>query len=87
MDVIEDFGVKFDNIFFEFLVKFNKIVFFLDGFDEVFNSERSKVVRELEIIFRIFFDLRVVVFLRLDLGMGFFFYFFKWKISLMLFSI
>ncbi|CAD2225404.1 putative signal transduction protein with Nacht domain [Pseudoalteromonas sp. 3J6] len=84
MDAIEDLGVKLDNALFEFLAKSNKIVLFLDGFDEVPNSERSKVARELETIFRTFPDLRAVVSSRPDSGMGSSFYFSKRKISPML---
>lgn len=86
MDAIEDLGVKLDNTLFEFLAKSNKIVLFLDGFDEVPNSERSKVARELETIFRTFPDLRAVVSSRPDSGMGSSFYFSKRKISPMLLS-
>ncbi|MFT5299041.1 MAG: hypothetical protein ACI9YH_005093 [Colwellia sp.] len=84
MDAIEDLGVKLDNALFEFLAKSNKIVLFLDGFDEVPNSERSKVARELETIFRTFPDLRAVISSRPDSGMGSSFYFSKRKISPML---
>jgi len=81
MDAIEDLGVKLDNSLFEFLAKSNKIVLFLDGFDEVPNNERSKVARELETIFRTFPDLRAVISSRPDSGMGSSFYFSKRKIS------
>lgn len=81
MDAIEDLGVKLDNTLFEFLAKSKKIVLFLDGFDEVPNSERGKVARELETIFRTFPDLRAVISSRPDSGMGSSFYFSKRKIS------
>jgi len=84
MDAIENLGVKLDNTLFEFLAKSNKIILFLDGFDEVPNSERNKVARELETIFRTFPDLRAVISSRPDSGMGSSFYFSKLKISPML---
>jgi hypothetical protein len=84
MDAIEDLGVKLDNALFDFLAKSEKIILFLDGFDEVPNNERNKVARELETIVRTYPDLRVVVSSRPDSGMGSSFYFSKRKITPML---
>ncbi|MGN5149345.1 NACHT domain-containing protein [Aeromonas enteropelogenes] len=81
MNAIEDLGVKLDNSLFEFLAKSEKIVFFLDGFDEVPNKDRSRIARELETIVRTYPDLRIVVSSRPDSGMGSSFYFSKRKIS------
>lgn len=87
MDAIEDLGVELDNALFDFLANSNRIVLFLDGFDEVPNSERSKVARELEVIVRTYPDLRIVVSSRPDSGMGSSFYFSKRKISPMLLNV
>ena len=81
MEAIEDLGVKLDNSLFDFLAKSEKIVLFLDGFDEVPNNERTRIARELETIVRTYPDLRVVVSSRPDSGMGSSFYFSKRKIS------
>lgn len=84
MEAIEDLGVKLDNSLFDFLAKSEKIVLFLDGFDEVPNNERTRIARELETIVRTYPDLRVVVSSRPDSGMGSSYYFSKRKISPML---
>jgi len=84
MGAIEDLGVKLDNSLFDFLAKSNKIILFLDGFDEVPNKERARVARELETIVRTYPDLRIVVSSRPDSGMGSSFYFSKQVISPML---
>lgn len=84
MEAIEDLGVKLDNSLFDFLAKSEKIILFLDGFDEVPNSERAQVARELETIVRTYPDLSIVVSSRPDSGMGSSFYFAKRKISPML---
>nr|WP_197411216.1 NACHT domain-containing protein [Colwellia sp. TT2012] len=81
MDAIEDLGVKLDNSLFDFLAKSEKIVLFLDGFDEVPNNERTRIARELETIVRTYPDLRIVISSRPDSGMGSSFYFSKRKIS------
>ena len=81
MDAIEDLGVKLDNSLFDFLAKSEKVVLFLDGFDEVPNNERARVARELETIVRTYQDLRIVVSSRPDSGMGSSFYFSKRKVS------
>ena len=84
MEAIEDLGVKLDNSLFDFLAKSEKIILFLDGFDEVPNSERAQVARELETIVRTYPGLSIVVSSRPDSGMGSSFYFEKRKISPML---
>jgi hypothetical protein len=84
MDAFEDLGVKLDKSLFDFLAKSEKIVLFLDGFDEVPNNERTRIARELETIVRTYPDLRIVVSSRPDSGMGSSFYFSKRKISPML---
>jgi len=84
MEVIEYLGVKLDNSLFDFLAKSEKIILFLDGFDEVPNNERARIARELETMVRTYPDLRIVVSSRPDSGMGSSFYFSKRKISPML---
>lgn len=84
MDAIGDLGVKLDNALFDFLAKSEKIILFLDGFDEVPNNERIKVSKELETIVRTYPSLRIVISSRPDSGMGSSFYFEKRKINPML---
>ncbi|WP_372741308.1 NACHT domain-containing NTPase [Neptunomonas sp.] len=69
-EAIREFGVDLSDDLFDFLAKSTKIVFILDGFDEVPNSERLRVARELETIARTYPDLRIVVSSRPDSGMG-----------------
>ncbi len=78
---IGDLGVRLDNELFDFLANSEKIILLLDGFDEVPNSERDRVARELETIVRAFQNLKIVVSSRPDSGMGSSFYFSKRKIS------
>jgi hypothetical protein len=84
MDEIGNLGVELDNALFDFLAKSEKIILFLDGFDEVPNNERNNVSKELETIVRTYPNLRIVVSSRPDSGMGSSFYFEKRKISPML---
>ncbi|WP_415896261.1 NACHT domain-containing protein [Neptuniibacter sp. QD57_21] len=67
---VRDFGVDLSDDLFDFLAKSKKIVFILDGFDEIPNSERLRVARELETIARTYPDLRIVISSRPDSGMG-----------------
>lgn len=69
-EAIRDFGVDISDDLFDFLAKSTKIVFILDGFDEIPNLERLRVARELETIARTYPDLRIVVSSRPDSGMG-----------------
>lgn len=78
---VRDFGVVLSDDLFDFLAKSKKIVFILDGFDEIPNSERLRVARELETIARIYPDLRIVISSRPDSGMGASVYFEKYTIK------
>lgn len=78
---VRDFGVDLSDDLFDFLAKSKKIVFILDGFDEIPNSERLRVARELETIARTYPDLRIVVSSRPDSGMGASVYFEKYIIK------
>lgn len=78
---IRDFGVDLSDELFNFLATSKKIVFILDGFDEIPNSERLRVARELETIARTYPDLRIVVSSRPDSGMGASVYFEKYTIE------
>ncbi|OOE91933.1 histidine kinase [Salinivibrio sp. AR647] len=78
---VRDFGVDLSDDLFDFLAKSKKIVFILDGFDEIPNSERLRVARELETIARTYPDLRIVISSRPDSGMGASVYFEKYTIK------
>ncbi len=78
---IRDFGVDLNDDLFNFLAKSKKIVFILDGFDEIPNSERLRAARELETIARSYPDLRIVISSRPDSGMGASVYFEKYIIK------
>lgn len=80
-EAIRDFGVDLNSDLFDFLAKSEKIVFILDGFDEIPNSERLRVAQELETIARTYQKLRIVVSSRPDSGMGSSVYFDKLIIS------
>lgn len=67
---IRDFGVDLNDDLFNFLANSKKVVFILDGFDEIPNSERLRIARELETIARSYPDLRIVISSRPDSGMG-----------------
>jgi NACHT conflict system SNaCT domain-containing protein/NACHT domain-containing protein len=81
IEAVGDLGVNLDNSLFDFLAKSERIIFILDGFDEVPNKERSRIARELETIVRSYPNLRIIVSSRPDSGMGSSFYFKKYKIS------
>lgn len=78
---IRNFGVDLNDELFDFLAASKRIVFILDGFDEIPNSERLRIARELETIARSYPDLRVVVSSRPDSGMGASVYFEKYIIE------
>ncbi|WP_020482018.1 NACHT domain-containing protein [Methylomonas sp. MK1] len=78
---MKDFGVNLSDDLFDFLAKSKKIVFILDGFDEIPNSERLRIARELETIARTYPDLRIIVSSRPDSGMGASVYFQKYIIE------
>lgn len=80
-EAIRDFGIDLNNDVFDYLAKSKKIVFILDGFDEIPNSDRLRVARELETIARTYPDLRIVVSSRPDSGMGSSVYFEKYIIN------
>jgi predicted NACHT family NTPase len=80
-EAIRDFGVDIDNDLFDFLAKSEKVLFILDEFDEIPNTVRSKVAKELETIARTYPELRIVVSSRPNSGMGASVYFGKYKIN------
>ncbi len=78
---IRDFGVDLDDELFDFLANSDKVLFILDGFDEIPNATRLSVARELEVIARTYPNLRIVVSSRPDSGMGASVYFRKYIIQ------
>lgn len=80
-EAIRDFGVDLDDDLFQFLANSEKIVFILDGFDEIPNSERIRIARELETIARTYPALKIVMSSRPDSGMGSSVYFEKYTIN------
>ena len=78
---IRDFGVDLDDELFDFLANSDKVLFILDGFDEIPNATRLSVARELETIARTYPNLRIVVSSRPDSGMGASVYFKKYIIQ------
>jgi len=82
-DAIRTFGIDLDDSLFDFLAKSKKVVFILDGFDEVPNESRLETARELESIARTYPDLKIIVSSRPDSGMGSSVYFSKYKIQLL----
>jgi len=67
---IRELGIDLDATIFEYLAGSEKVVFILDGFDEIPNNKRMKVARELETIARTYPKLRIVISSRPDSGMG-----------------
>ncbi|MDD1632573.1 MAG: NACHT domain-containing protein [Methylococcaceae bacterium] len=53
-DAIGEFGIVLDDTLLDFLAKSEKILFILDGFDEIPNNARLKTANELETIARIY---------------------------------
>ncbi len=80
-DQINEFGVELDDILFDYLAQSKKLLFILDGFDEIPNLARQKISRDLETIARTYPDLKIIVSSRPDSGMGSSVYFNKYKIS------
>jgi predicted NACHT family NTPase len=80
-DEINNFGVELDDSIFDYLAKSKKLLFILDGFDEIPNIARQKTSRDLETIARTYPDLKIIVSSRPDSGMGSSVYFKKYKIS------
>ena len=76
-DAVQDFGIALNADVFEYLAESEKIVFVLDGFDEIPNSERYRAAQELETMARTYPKLRIVVSSRPDSGMGSSVYFSK----------
>lgn len=69
-EVIREFGINLDEDLFDYLAKSKKMLFILDGFDEIPNASRLRVARELETIARAYPDLRIIVSSRPVSGMG-----------------
>lgn len=80
-EAIKDFGVELDDDLFDYLAKSKKILFILDGFDEIPSSARNTTAKELETIARTYPDLNIIISSRPDSGMGASVYFKKYKIS------
>lgn len=80
-EAIRDFGVDLDDELFDFLANSDKVLFILDGFDEIPNAARLSVAKELETIARTYPNLRIVVSSRPDSGMGASVYFKKYIIQ------
>lgn len=70
IEAINELGVSLDSGMFDFVAKSNKVVLFLDGFDEIPNDSRRKAARELENIGRTYPDLKMLISSRPDAGMG-----------------
>ncbi|MGD8119468.1 NACHT domain-containing protein [Vibrio sp. TRT 2004] len=81
IEAINELGVSLDSGMFDFVAKSNKVVLFLDGFDEIPNDSRRKAARELENIGRTYPDLKMLISSRPDAGMGGSYYFTKIKID------
>lgn len=80
-DAIRSFGVDLDDSLFDYLAKSTKLLFILDGFDEVPNKARAKTARALEDIGRTYPNLRMIVSSRPGAGMGASVYFMKYTIA------
>lgn len=83
IDAINDLGLKVDVSLFDFLAESKKILFVLDGFDEVPSDHRLRIAKELETIGRAFPKLKILMSSRPDSGMGASLFFRKHKIDLM----
>lgn len=83
IDAINELGLKVDVSLFDFLAESKKILFVLDGFDEVPSEHRLRIARELETIGRAFPKLKILMSSRPDSGMGASLFFGKHKIGLM----
>jgi hypothetical protein len=80
---INDLGLKVDVNLFDFLAESKKILFVLDGFDEVPSDHRLRIARELETVGRAFPKLKILMSSRPESGMGGSLFFRKYKIDLM----
>lgn len=69
-EAIKYFGVELDDDLFDYLAKSKKILFILDGFDEIPSSARNTTAKELETIARTYPDLNIIISSRPDSGMG-----------------
>ncbi|MBA1445224.1 MAG: NACHT domain-containing protein [Chromatiales bacterium] len=69
-EAINEFGIALDEDLFDYLAKSKKVLFILDGFDEIPNASRLRVARELETIARTYPDLKIIVSSRPGSGMG-----------------
>ena len=80
-EAVRSFGIDIDDSLFDYLAKSEKVLFILDGFDEVSGAVRQKTARELENIGRVYPNLRILISSRPDSGMGASVYFTKFKIA------
>jgi predicted NACHT family NTPase len=67
---IQNYGIDIDTELFDFLAKSEKLLFILDGFDEVPTNVRLQTARELEQIARAYKNLKIVISSRPDAGLG-----------------
>ncbi|PWQ92719.1 NACHT domain-containing protein, partial [Leucothrix pacifica] len=67
---LDELGIEADPEIFAVLMKSNRLVLLLDGFDEIKSSERSRMARELESLARAYPDTTVVVSSRPNSGLG-----------------
>jgi len=81
IESIQEWGIAIDESLFDYLARSERIVYLLDGFDEIPSHARPKVARELESIAKSFPELRVIVSSRPNAGMGASVYYHKFKIA------
>lgn len=67
---LSELGIDVDAEIFAVLMKSNRIVLLLDGFDEIKSSERNRMARELESLARAYPEVMVVVSSRPNSGLG-----------------
>jgi hypothetical protein len=70
MDQIRCFGIDVDDDVFDYLCKSNRLLFILDGFDEIPSKARLQAARQLEFIARTYKNLRMIVSSRPEAGLG-----------------
>ena len=80
IESIQEWGIKINDSLFDYLAKSERIVFLLDGFDEIPSHAKSKAARELEIIAKSYPELRIIVSSRPNAGLGASVHYHKFKI-------
>nr|WP_277816498.1 NACHT domain-containing protein [Mariprofundus sp. KV] len=79
--LLNEYGLPVTNEIFDFLVTTDKMLFLLDGFDELPPTSRPKVAKELEKLVHKFPNLRIIMSSRPDAGMGGSIYFRSFKLA------